>query len=98
MSIDKVSEEVEYYVLSMVNSNEFFVINEDDKVTKIYIPSSIVPLREDYVFIYIGKMRAHPENDFKLQPGVIEFTNPMTTKEGVVVKIYTKHSSNVEQI
>lgn len=96
MKIKKVNENVDYYVINSIESEELFDFTEDSKVKNIALPSFIKPLKDEYVFVYVGPMRAHPNHDYKLTEYGIEFVNPMSAAEQIIVKIYTRHDINVE--
>lgn len=98
MVIVKVREEVEYYVLNSIDTEEAFTFDENSRVTRIDIPEYIVPLKSEYVFIYIGELRAHPNEDYVLDENGVSFRHPMNATEQIIVKIYTEHTVAKEPI
>ena len=91
MILNKVNENVEYYVIVSTESPDVFVFTDDGKVTDIQLPKNIKCMRDDYLFIYVGNMRAHPENDYTIEGNIVKFRRPMSNKTPIVVKMYTKH-------
>lgn len=90
MILNKINEGVEYYVFDN-NSNRNAFTFVDDKVTEIQLPKNIKALKEEYIFIYVGDLRAHPNNDYTIEDCAVKFKSPMNAEKPIVVKIYTKH-------
>lgn len=97
MLVTKIVEDVEYYVFTDKESPDAFVF-VDDKVASIILPPDAEALSEEYVFIYVGELRAHPAHDFTIVNNIVKFTNPMNVIGGITVKMYTKHDGTKSRI
>ena len=91
MKLNKIEESVEYYVFTSTESPEAFTVDvENNKFTEILLPD-IKLLRDDYLFVYVNDLRAHPVNDFTMDGRVLEFIRPVSMEHTITVKMYTKH-------
>ena len=97
MLVTKIVEDVEYYVFTDKESPDAFVF-VDDKVDSIILPPGAKALSNEYVFIYVGELRAHPGHDFEIVDNVVKFVNPMPVIGGVMVKMYIKHDGYKSRI
>jgi len=97
MLVTKIVEDVEYYVFTNKESPDAFVF-VNDKVDSIMLPPNAKALSEEYVFIYVGELRAHPGHDFTISDNIVKFTQPMTVIGGITVKMYTKHDGTKSRI
>ena len=89
--MNKVREVVEYCVFNPEEDKDMFKI-DNNKVVEIKVPSGVKPISNEYVFIYVGNLKADPKSDFKIEEDTIKLRRPIS-KEGMIVKIYSKHDS-----
>lgn len=97
MLVTKVIENVEYYVITNVKNKDAFVYNKENKVVKIKLPP-IKPINKDYIFIYVGDLRAHYKHDYTIKNNIIVFKTPMNATNQIIVKVYTKHENTQKEV